>query len=76
MIAATGYEAWKRQRLVMWLKRFIPIGVIPGRREAASLESITTDRGYRFRAPSLRSGPGMTETSVGVTTLAYLITDR
>jgi hypothetical protein len=34
--------------------------VIPGRREAASPESITTDSEYGFRAPSLRSGPGMT----------------
>jgi hypothetical protein len=34
--------------------------VIPGRREAASPESITPDFGYGFRAPSLRSGPGMT----------------
>src|SRR5438132_13416412 len=34
--------------------------VIPGRREAASPESIITDSGYGFRAPSLRSGPGMT----------------
>ena len=34
--------------------------VIPGRREAASPESITTACGYGFRAPSLRSGPGMT----------------
>jgi hypothetical protein len=36
--------------------------VIPGRREAASPESITPDCGYGFRAPSLRSGPGMTRT--------------
>ena len=41
--------------------------VIPGRRAAASAESITTvlsaqitARAYEFRAPSLRSGPGMT----------------
>src|SRR5215470_9127094 len=47
----------------------MPIGVIPGRREAASPESMTTDRGYGFRAPSLRSGPGMTERSVRVTIL-------
>src|SRR5262249_48936629 len=35
--------------------------VIPGHCEAANPESITTVREYRFRAPSLRSGPGMTE---------------
>jgi hypothetical protein len=41
--------------------------VIPGRRAAASPESITTGlsaqitaRAYGFRGPSLRSGPGMT----------------
>ena len=34
--------------------------VIPGRREAASPESIVPGGGYGFRAPSLRSGPGMT----------------
>src|SRR6476469_9076762 len=34
--------------------------VIPGRRVAAGPESITTAGDYRFRAPSLRSGPGMT----------------
>src|SRR4051794_30664390 len=34
--------------------------VIPGRREAASPGSITTAADYGFRAPSLRSGPGMT----------------
>jgi hypothetical protein len=34
--------------------------VISGRREAASPESIITSGGYGFRAPSLRSGPGMT----------------
>jgi hypothetical protein len=34
--------------------------VIPGRAEGASPESITTDGDYGFRAPSLRSGPGMT----------------
>jgi hypothetical protein len=46
--------------------------VIPGRRDAASPESIRPDSGYGFRAPSLagtrdaqrrgdpRSGPGMT----------------
>src|SRR5262245_23203870 len=34
--------------------------VIPGRREAANPESITTASDYGFRAPSLRSGPGMT----------------
>ena len=34
--------------------------VIPGRREAASPESITTSWDYGFRVPSLRSGPGMT----------------
>ncbi len=34
--------------------------VIPGRAEGASPESITTGDGYGFRAPSLRSGPGMT----------------
>src|SRR5262245_18729568 len=34
--------------------------VIPGRREATSPESITTVCEYGFRAPSLRSGPGMT----------------
>src|SRR5215472_10748964 len=37
------------------------------RSDAASPESITTDRGYGFRAPSLRSGPGMTDTSVDST---------
>src|SRR5215469_13108564 len=40
------------------------------RSDAASPESITTDRGYGFRAPSLRSGPGMTDRSVGDSTLA------
>src|SRR5215475_9951757 len=39
------------------------------RSDAASPESITTDRGYGFRAPSLRSRPGMTDTSVGDSTL-------
>ena len=34
--------------------------VIPGRAEGASPESITTAGEYGFRAPSLRSGPGMT----------------
>src|SRR5438128_11230485 len=34
--------------------------VIPGRRAAASPESITTAGDHRFRAPSQRSGPGMT----------------
>jgi hypothetical protein len=34
--------------------------VIPGRAEGASPESIITGCGYGFRAPSLRSGPGMT----------------
>src|SRR6266481_3588818 len=34
--------------------------VIPGRAEGASPESITTACAYGFRAPSLRSGPGMT----------------
>src|SRR5215471_16635731 len=38
------------------------------RSDAASPESITTDRDYGFRAPSLRSGPGMTDTSVGDST--------
>jgi hypothetical protein len=66
-LAATLLRRWTN--LVLWLERFIPIGVIPGRREAASPESVTTDRGHGFQAPSLRSGPGMTETSVRVTTL-------
>src|SRR3954452_8037259 len=34
--------------------------VIPGRAEGASPESITAAHDYGFRAPSLRSGPGMT----------------
>ena len=34
--------------------------IIPGRAEGASPESIITGGGYGFRAPSLRSGPGMT----------------
>jgi hypothetical protein len=39
---------------------FDSFDVIPGRREAASPESITMAGDYGFRAPSLRSGPGMT----------------
>ena len=39
---------------------FTRSAVIPGRAEGASPESIITGRGYGFRAPSLRSGPGMT----------------
>src|SRR6185503_908121 len=35
--------------------------VIPGRHEVVSSESITTNGDYGFRAPSLRSGPGMTK---------------
>jgi hypothetical protein len=35
--------------------------VIPGRAEGASPQSITATGEYGFRAPSLRSGPGMTE---------------
>ena len=38
----------------------IPSVVIPGRAEGASPESIISGGGYGFRAPSLRSGPGMT----------------
>jgi hypothetical protein len=34
--------------------------VIPERHEVASPESIATNHEYGFRAPSLRSGPGMT----------------
>ena len=34
--------------------------VIPERHEVASPESIATNREYGFRAPSLRSSPGMT----------------
>ena len=34
--------------------------VIPGRAEGASPESILTRGRYGFRAPSLRSGPGIT----------------
>ncbi len=37
-----------------------PLAVIPGRAEGANPESIITGRGYGFRVPSLRSGPGMT----------------
>jgi putative peptidoglycan lipid II flippase len=43
--------------------------VIPGRREAASPESMLSVRGYGFRAPSLRSGPGMTQQTVAYTGL-------
>ncbi|HET7679185.1 MAG TPA: hydantoinase B/oxoprolinase family protein [Xanthobacteraceae bacterium] len=35
--------------------------VIPGRAERASPESISTRRGYRFRASPLRGSPGMTK---------------
>ena len=38
----------------------MPIVVIPGRCEAASPESITTDWEYGFRACVLRTHPGMT----------------
>ena len=67
------------------LHRFISIGVIRGRRHrvrpsagpmtgsAASPESILSDGGYGFRAPSLRSGPGMTEASVRVSTLGVAV---
>jgi hypothetical protein len=34
--------------------------VIPGRAEGASPESIIPGSGHGFRAPSIRSGPGMT----------------
>ena len=34
--------------------------VIPERHEEASPETIAPNREYGFRAPSLRSGPGMT----------------
>src|SRR5712692_11219206 len=51
----------------MWLTRVRALLlVIPGRREAASPESITTIGDYGFRAPSLRSGPGMTGEILGV----------
>ena len=42
------------------IRGVLPSAVIPGRREAASPESILTAGGYGFRAPSLRSVPGMT----------------
>src|SRR6185295_14032324 len=42
----------------LWL--FLCPAVIPGRREAASPESLIPGGGFGFRAPSLRLGPGMT----------------
>jgi len=62
----------RRRRKLLPL-RFHSLNVVPGRRTAASpgssnpLPVITG-----FRAPSLRSGPGMTKSSVGVTSLLFL----
>src|SRR5262249_19149863 len=50
---------WRRGRYRAFRLRYSML-VIPGRAEGANLESILAGGGYGFRAPSLRSGPGLT----------------
>src|SRR5262245_46461877 len=52
----------RRERVCSYrLRRPMASSVIPGRgRSPRARESLITDRGYGFRVPSLRSGPGMT----------------
>ena len=67
-VASQGVPAAKIRVLVRAHIRYagtdtaleIPFFVIPGRAEGASPESISTCRGYGFRASPLRGSPGMT----------------
>jgi hypothetical protein len=66
-----GFELWVQRGLgdaVMWPRELFPLplnslGVIPGRAEGASPESIITSGGYGFRAPSLRTKSAIADLS-------------